>query len=310
MNIGRLDSAMTNNMYSFGKKSVVDNNVDFEIKASENAKIRENKGLSVLEVYNREMKKIPDMDKRYMSVKTNNYEIKVSEADGCLRIFDKTGNQMGTFSYEDINIKKDVETGIELLVSEHGSMFYDAVVVNDELKNALKECVGNEKIDIKELQGFYIKTHQGTGIKVLQKDGEEGRGGKTLICSEADQKAFDRLVDEYNTKYSNLISDRGSAVMYADFEIRGLAQHTPNGILTMGFDGVNYNDNYDYKKDWSIHFARSLDGYNHIMEWLNTTKSNMLEMEQFKSWIEVLDEVGDYERIWSKEELEQGYLNN
>jgi len=37
----------------------------------------------------------------------------------------------------------------------------------------------------------------------------------------------------------------------------------------------------------------------------------MEEIHKFSTWQKVFDEIGGtYERVWSKEELDQGYLNN
>jgi len=48
-----------------------------------------------------------------------------------------------------------------------------------------------------------------------------------------------------------------------------------------------------------------------LYEWLEENRNRMEEMNKFSSWRDILDEIGgSYERIWSKEELDQGYLNN
>ena len=40
-------------------------------------------------------------------------------------------------------------------------------------------------------------------------------------------------------------------------------------------------------------------------------KDSMEEIHKFSTWQKVFDEIGGtYERVWSKEELDQGYLNN
>lgn len=265
---------------------------------------------SVHEIYQRESVHRAIADNNYSDISTQNYNIRVDANDGILRISDSSGNHLGTFSLNDVKIKKDSQTGTELVVSEHGTMSYDAIALNEELKNALAKATGIEELETLELKGFSIKTHPGTGLQVLMREGDEGRGGKTLIRSEADQKAFDRLVDEYATQYPNLISDGTAAAIYADLEVRGLAQHTPNGIFTMGYNGINYNDNDDYKRDWSIHFRGNANEYQQIMDWFDKNKNNLLEMEKHNSWMDVFKEIGEYERIWSKEELDQGYLNN
>ena len=48
-----------------------------------------------------------------------------------------------------------------------------------------------------------------------------------------------------------------------------------------------------------------------LYEWLEENRSHMEDIGEFGTWGEIIDKLGGfYERIWSKEELEQGYLNN
>ena len=48
-----------------------------------------------------------------------------------------------------------------------------------------------------------------------------------------------------------------------------------------------------------------------LYEWLQNNKDSMEEIHKFSTWQKVFDEIGGtYERVWSKEELDQGYLNN
>lgn len=53
-------------------------------------------------------------------------------------------------------------------------MSYDALVMDGELKEALQNVMGVEALEIEALQGFTLKTHSGTGIQYLIRDGEEG----------------------------------------------------------------------------------------------------------------------------------------
>lgn len=284
-------------------------NDTFIRKKEEKYIVQDTQYASVWALYEKETHLPPSGIGKCSPVTTENYEIKVDEEDNVIRILDKDGNRLGAFRFNDIKIRRDSETGTEVLLSEYGTM-YDAVPLNTELKDALEKSAGVEQLETEELQGYYIKFHQPTGLKVLTKVGEEGRGGRTLICSEADQVAFDKLVNVYAANYPNLLSDSISAAFYADLEVKGLAQHTPNGILTMGWDGMSYHDNADYKKNWSVRFGGNANEYQMIMDWFAKNKSDMLEMEKFQSWMDIFDVIGNYERIWSKEELEQGYLNN
>ena len=141
------------------------------------------------------------------------------------------------------------------------------------------------------------------------RDGEEGRGGKVLLQSQADIEKYEALAETYFNKYPNLVHDKNAAYIWADLEIKGLAQHTENGIISMGYDGMSYNDNSNYKNNWSVRFSG--DAYKLIFDWLQNNRGSIEEMQKFSTWQDVFKNIGsDYERVWSKEEEEQGYLNN
>ena len=59
-------------------------------------------------------------------------------------------------------------------------MSYDAMVLDGKLKDALQDVMGVETLETEELSGFTLKTHSGTGIQYLVRDGEEGRGQASL----------------------------------------------------------------------------------------------------------------------------------
>ncbi len=114
--------------------------------------------------------------------------------------------------------------------------------------------------------------------------------------------------DIYN-KYPNLIHDKNAAYIWADLEIKGLAQHTKDGIVSMGFNGMSYNDNADYKNNWSVLFSG--DTYKAVFDWLQNNRGSIEEMQKFATWQDVFNNIGSrYDRIWSDEEEKQGYLNN
>jgi hypothetical protein len=253
--------------------------------------------------------KVQDINKTYDTYQSENYKIVPDNEAGCFDIYNADGDHLGAFSYSDIKIKQDAATGKQLLISEHGTMSYDALVLDNELKEDLQNVMGKESLETEELQGFTLKTHSGTGIQYLVKDGEEGRGGKVLLQSEADQKKYEELAETYLNKYPNLITDKTAAYIWADLEIKGLAQRTDQGIISMGWNGMSYDDNNDYKNNWSVQFSGNT--YQAIYEWLQNNKDSVEEMQKFSTWQDIFDEIGSrYERVWSKEELEQGYLNN
>lgn len=245
----------------------------------------------------------------YETYESENYRIVPDNEAGCFDIYDKQGERIGAFDYSDIKVRQDSVTGKQFLISEHGTMSYDAVVLDGELKDALQNVMGVETLETGELQRFTLKTYSGTGIQYLVRDGEEGRGGKVLLQSQADIEKYEALAEAYFNKYPNLIHDKNAAYIWADLEIKGLAQHTNNGIISMGFNGMSYNDNADYKNNWSVLFSG--DTYKAVFEWLQNNRGSIEEMQKFATWQDVFDIIGSrYERVWSDEEEKQGYLNN
>ena len=69
------------------------------------------------------------------------------------------------------------------------------------------------------------------------------------------------------------------------------------------------NDNNDYKKNWAAKFDDAT--WDLLYEWLEEHQNRVNDFDKFQSWADILDEIGGTcERIWSDEELDQGYLNN
>ena len=78
--------------------------------------------------------------------------------EGCFDIYNKQGERIGAFDYSDIKVRQDSRTGKQFLISEHGTMSYDAVVLDGELKDALQDVMGVETLETEELSGFALKT--------------------------------------------------------------------------------------------------------------------------------------------------------
>ena len=245
----------------------------------------------------------------YETYESENYRIVPDNQAGCFDIYNKQGERIGAFDYSDIKVRQESQTGKQFLISEHGTMSYDAMVLDGELKDALQDVMGVETLETEELSGFTLKTHSGTGIQYLVRDGEEGRGGKVLLQSETDRERYEALAENYFNKYPNLIHNKNAAYIWTDLEIKGLAQHTNNGIVSMGFNGMSYNDNADYKNNWSVLFSG--DTYKAVFDWLQNNRGNTPEMHKFATWQDLFKNIGShYERVWSDENEKQGYLNN
>ena len=259
---------------------------------------------------------------------TQNSEIKVSKfkehetpnykfvpepeiGSGGMRIL-KNGQSVAVFSVDDLKIRVDEKTGTRVLISEMGGFggaWYDAIPVDAELENGLAEAIGVDDIPEVELEGYYIGTHAGTGIQYVMRPGDEGRGGKVLLRNAGDVAKYNALAEEYYNRYPNLVTSQEAGKIYASFEICGMQERTSTGFVNIRYDSISYHDNFDYKKNWSAKLTG--DTWDMLWQWLEENRSRMEKVGEFSTWGNIINKLGgSYERIWSDEELEQGYLNN
>ena len=247
----------------------------------------------------------------FKEYETPNYKFVPEPEIGGMRIL-VNGQSAGVFSVDDLKIRVDEQTGTRVLISEmggYGGAWYDAIPVDAELENGLAEAIGVEDISEVELEGYYIGTHAGTGIQYVMRPGDEGRGGKVLLRNAADEVKYNALAEEYYNRYPNLVTSQESGRIYASFEICGMMERTETGFVRIGFDNISYNDNFDYKKNWSAMLTG--DTWEMLWKWMEENRSRMEKIGEFSTWGNIIDKLGgSYERVWSDEELKQGYLNN
>lgn len=246
----------------------------------------------------------------FREVETANYKL-VPESDvGALRIY-VNGESAGLFFPENMKIQEDAITGLKVLVGEipgAKDSWYDAIPVTDELEKGLAEAVGVDEIPHKKLEGYYIGTHAGTGIRYVMRPGDEGRGGKVLLCNTNDEARYKALGEEYARRYPNLVTSQNEGLFYASLEIRGMAHRGANGIVKTHPDNISYNDNDDEKKNWSAKIDEKT--WNLMLGWFQNHRLKTEEMTSFKYWDDLLNKIGgSYERVWSDDEVRQGYLN-
>lgn len=253
--------------------------------------------------------KIYTVDTEYLSFKTSKYEVISRDESSCFDVYNTAGEKVGSFSYSDIRIRTDAATGTQLLISEHGTASYSAMVLDYELISGFQQSMGVEALPEESLEGFALHTHAETGIRYLIKAGDEGRGGNILISNDTERAAFDKLAQSYLTDYPNLVSNDAAAQNNAVLEILGLLKRTPNGIMSINKDGMSYNDNSDFKKNWALMFQG--DYYETVFEFVKMHSILGTDLSDYKLWDEFFTENEiQIERIWSDQEIEQGYLNN
>lgn len=245
----------------------------------------------------------------YTEFSTSKYDVVPDEKSGCYHVYNKDGDCVGTFAYSDIVIRTDADTGTQLLISEHGTASYDALLLDHELVVGFEKSMGIENLLQETLTGFTLNKHLETEIRYLIKEGDEGRGGNLLISSEAELEKLDSLADKYLNNYPNLVSNKEVAQINAVLEVLGLMQRTLNGIMSVNRDGVAYNDNSDSQKNWALLFEG--DYYGTVFEFVKLHRVLGTDMADYNLWDEFFEENEvQINRIWSDQELEQGYLSN
>lgn len=245
----------------------------------------------------------------YTEFSTSKYDVVPDDEYDCFHIYNKEGERVGTFSYSDIVMKTDAFTGTQILISEHGTAAYDALLLDQELIAGFCNSMGVSELPQEILSGYTVNKHLETGIHYLVKAGDEGRGGRLLISSDAELERMDELAEKYMSDYPNLVSNKEVAQINAVLEVLGLMQRTPNGIVSVNRDGVSYNDNTDSQKNWALLFDG--DYYNEVFEFVKIHRVLGTDMSDYKLWDKYFEENEvQINRIWSDEELKQGYLNH
>ena len=218
----------------------------------------------------------------YGVCESENYRVVPDNAAECIDVYDRQGEPLGTYDYADLAARQDAQSGKQLLISEHGALDYDAMVLDDEMKENLKTLMGGGALNVQRLQGYTLMTNPDTGIQYLVRQGEEGRGGTLLFQSDADMRNYDALAQTYASRYPNLIGSMDEAYIWAELEIKGLAYRTEDGIVGFGYGGAFYHDNADPTKDWSVSFSGSV--YQEISGLVQSGSMSEEQMQEQSTW--------------------------
>ncbi len=175
------------------------------------------------------------------TVETERYKI-VERESGVVRIYDKEhNNEAVDLKLNKEQVQVDKETGTKFIINDLGVGFFTMMTVDDELEAGLKEALGVDELDEKELTGFTVHTDQKSGIQYITANGYESRGGLLVLDKEAMQK-LDSMAKEYLEQYPNLAKKYDEAWFYATFEVRGLLKRTPNGISMISPNSISFKD--------------------------------------------------------------------
>ena len=246
-------------------------------------------------------------DANYTQFSTSKYDVIPHDKFRCYEVFNKTGESIGTFSYSDIKVMTDSVTGTPLLISEHGTNDYDAMILDKELISGFARSMGMRELEQETLTGYTLNKHIWTGIRYLVKDGQEGMSGKLLISSDIEKRAFDNLAEIYQNTYSNLVSTQEIAENKASSEILGLLERTEDGILSINRDGMAYYDNFSSEKNWALKFQE--ENYDKVFEFVKLNRilgndlSDTYDLKEFFEENEI-----EVEKLWSDKDVKEQFL--
>lgn len=163
---------------------------------------------------------------------------KIQKKDGNVRILDKeTQENFSWILRYGTEVQVDERSGQKFLINDFGNGFFMMQCVDGELEDGLKEFFGVEELPEKELDGFTVQTDKATGVQYITADGYEWQGGHIIFTDGARMK-LNALAETYIREYSGILKSNDEALLYASFEIRGLAKRVPDGILMLGKDNV------------------------------------------------------------------------
>lgn len=218
------------------------------------------------------------------TVETERYKI-VERERGVVRIYDKEhNNEAVDLKLNTEKIQVDRETGTKLIINDLGVGFFTMLTVDDELEAGLKEALGVDELEEKELTGFTVHTDQKTGIKYVTANGYESRGGLLVLDKEAKQK-LDSLAKEFLEQYPNLAITYNEAWFYATFEVRGLLRRTSNGIMMISPNSISFKDK-DGENGWVSVFDP--ENWKQVKEEFDSGR-NIGKMEGWNFWKEFFD---------------------
>ena len=171
-------------------------------------------------------------------VETERYIITARQR-GELCVYDKMRDENFIWDLGKNNVQVDAKTGSKFLINNLGSGFFIMAAVDSELENGLKQALGVDALEEKDLIGFTVHQDRKTGIQYITANGYESQGGQIIMDDNA-HKQLDSMAKEYLKEYPNLVRNYNEAWFYATFEVRGLAKRSPNGIMMIGPNSLTF----------------------------------------------------------------------
>lgn len=211
------------------------------------------------------------------SIETERYTIEGLEG-GYLRIYDKERKEGFNWKLSENQVQVDKETGTKFLINDWGTGFFNMVTIDAELENGIKEALGVDKLEEKELIGFRVHQDQKTGIKYVTANGYESCGGLLVLDAEGSQK-IDSLAKEYLDKYPNIVKSYNEAWFYASFDVRHMVKNLNSGIMLISPNSITFKS-MDRKNGWGCIFDSKR--WEEVRKEFDSNRNS--EIEQWNFW--------------------------
>ena len=122
-------------------------------------------------------------------VETERYSI-TARRRGELCIHDKMRDENFVWDLSNNNVQVDAKTGSKFLIDNLGSGFFIMAAVDSELENGLKQALGVDALEEKDLIGFTVHQDRKTGIRYITANGYESQGGLIIMDDNAHKQLF------------------------------------------------------------------------------------------------------------------------
>lgn len=250
------------------------------------------------------------------AVENDRYSVEKSEIAGYWQIYDKQFDKTFVFDPNKTTVQTDGATGKNYVVADAptGGLM-DVIGADDALMETLAQFLNVENADdiaTSSLNDKYTLTVDAfTGVECLKVKGNENNGAWLIISDTQQLKKLQELADLYRETYPNLVDTDGMAMGFAQAEAAGHAVRTPDGIMLIACNGMEYMDDKNPSRGWAISY--SIDDaqmYMGIMDAMADGYITGKDIEDFFKWKKYFDEKGlEFDKILSDEEIEAFHNN-
>lgn len=249
------------------------------------------------------------------AVDNERYSVEKSEIAGYWQIYDKQFGKSFVSDPSKTSVQTEKESGKNYVVAEAptGGLM-DVIPADEALMETLAQFLnvdGADSIATASLNDKYTVTvDEFTGLECLKVKGKENDGAWLMVSDKKQLEKLQELADLYRETYPNLVKSNGVAMGLAQAEAAGQAIRTPNGILMIASNGMEYMDDANPQRGWSVSYSiDDVQMYTEIMDAMAEGYIAGKDIEDFSKWETYFDEKGlEYERVFpddfSEEEAE------